>query len=347
MRYTSLGQTDTRVSLICLGTMTWGNQNSEAEAHDQLDFATGRGVNFIDTAEMYPVPPNRSTVFETERIIGNWLRRRPDRDQLVIATKAVGRSPMDWLRPDGETPRANRDQLRYAVEGSLRRLQTEVIDLYQLHWPDRPANYFGKLGYAYRADDEATPIHRTLEALSELVDEGRVRHIGISNETAWGTMTWLRLAREHGLARVVSIQNPYSLLNRSFEVGLAEIAHEEQVGLLAYSPLGFGMLTGKYARGEQPPGARLTLFPEYQRYRGDRAVQASEAYCALATRHGLIPAQMALAWVNRRSFLTSTIIGATTLAQLEQNIDSIHVDLEPDVLAGIEEIHERYTYPAP
>lgn len=346
MKYRKLGRTDIDISLLCLGTMTWGQQNTIHEAHQQLDYATERGINFIDTAEMYPVPPRAETTHRTEEYIGSWLAEQ-SREDLVIATKVVGRSQMDWFRPNGKFPTATKEQIRYAVEGSLRRLHTDYIDLYQIHWPDRPTNFFGKLAYRHQEDAGAAPIEDSLRALAELVEEGKIRHIGLSNETPWGIMKFLQLAEKHDLPRVVSVQNPYSLLNRSFEVGCSEVAIREQVGLLAYSPLGFGMLTGKYDGDTWPDNARLSMFENYDRYTGSKSRAAAEAYNKLAREASLTPAQMALAWVNSRDFLTANIIGATTMKQLEENIDSVHVSLEDDLVEKIEDIHVQFTYPAP
>ncbi len=348
MEYRKLGHTDLQVSLICLGTMTWGEQNSQEEAHEQLDYALAHGVNFVDTAEMYPVPPRAETQGRTEAYLGEWLARRGNRQRVILATKVSGRSDAqgDWRHLRGG-PRLSRDHIRQAVRDSLRRLQTDYIDLYQVHWPERTTNFFGQLGYRHRDQDDLVPIGETLEALTELVREGLVRHIGVSNETPWGVMQYLGEAERRGLARIVGIQNPYNLLNRSFEVGLAEMAIRERVGLLAYSPLAMAMLTGKYAGGARPPGARLTLFERFQRYSGPQAVAASEAYVELARRHGMDPGAMALAFVNGRDFVTSNIIGATNLSQLSANIESADMRLSEEVLAGIEEIHRRYSNPAP
>lgn len=340
-----LGRTDLSVSLICLGTMTWGQQNSEQDAFAQLDYAVGQGINFIDTAEMYPVPPKAETQGLTETYLGNWLKARGRRDDLVIASKVAGPgNGLDYLRGG---PRLTREHIHAAVDDSLKRLQTDYIDLYQVHWPDRNTNFFGKLGYKHQADEQATPIEETLDALAELVRAGKVRHIGLSNETPWGVSQYLNLAERKGGPRIASIQNPYNLLNRTFEVGLAEIAQREDAGLLAYSPLGFGVLSGKYLDGQQPEGARLTLFSRFSRYNAEQVQKATRAYVDLAREHGLSPAQMALAYVNSRPFLTSNIIGATTLAQLEENIASVRVDLSEEVLEAIEAIHRVYTFPAP
>ncbi len=346
MKYSPLGNTGIEVSRICLGTMTFGEQNSEAEAHSQLDAAVAAGINFIDTAEMYPVPPRAETYGLTERYIGSWLRARGGRDRIVLATKVMG--PSEDLRyvRDGST-RLDRRNIEAAVEASLARLGTDYIDLYQLHWPDRRNNRFGQLGYCHNPDDQEVPLEETLEALAALVAAGKVRHIGVSNETPWGVMRLLQLATQHGLPRIVSIQNPYNLLNRSFEVGLAEIAHREAVGLLAYSPLGFGVLSGKYLDGQRPAGARLSRFERFKRYTRETAQAPIRAYVALAREHGLDPAQMALAYVNSRSFLTSTVIGATDLQQLAANIASIDLELPAGVLAAIEAIHTSQPNPCP
>ncbi|MGH8441996.1 MAG: NADP(H)-dependent aldo-keto reductase [Nevskiaceae bacterium] len=339
-----LGRTGLGVGVVGLGTMTWGEQNTEREAHEQLDFAVGEGVNFIDAAEMYPVPPKAETQGRTEQYLGSWLKARGRRDRLIVATKVTGPSDMPWLRGG---PHPSREQIRAALESSLRRLQTDYVDLYQVHWPDRSTNFFGRLGYEHRDGEHAVPIEETLEALAQLVKEGKIRHVGVSNETPWGLAEYLRLARDQGWPRVASIQNPYNLLNRSFEVGLAEFAHREQVGLLAYSPLAFGVLSGKYLGGARPAGARLTLFSRFQRYAGERVERAVAAYAALARKHGLQPAQMALAYVFSRPFLASGLIGATTMAQLRENLAAATLALPPDVVAGIESIHRDHTHPAP
>ncbi|MCK8516705.1 NADP(H)-dependent aldo-keto reductase [Methylonatrum kenyense] len=344
MEYRPLGTSGIDVSALCLGTMTWGEQNTEAEAHEQLDYAVSRGINFIDAAEMYPVPPKAETQGLTEQYIGSWLKGRQDRDKLVIATKIAGPG-LDTVR-DGES-RFTASQLREAVDGSLRRLQTDYIDLYQLHWPARNANYFGKLGYQPARNDLLTPIEETLETLDALVREGKILNIGLSNETAWGVMRFLHLAETRGWPRVQSVQNPYNLLNRSYEVGLAEVSHRERCGLLAYSPLGFGVLSGKYLDGRQPAGARLTLFTRFQRYLNDAGQQATAAYVKLARDAGLDPAQMALAFVTSRPFLSSNIIGATTMEQLKSNIDSAELELTGDVLEGIDAIHAERSNPCP
>ena len=346
MEYRKLGNTGIDVSVICLGTMTFGEQNSAVEGFEQLDYAVGQGVNFIDTAELYAIPPRAETYGKTEEIVGNWLKARGRRDQLVLASKICGPGEgwIDHIRA-GKS-RFDRNNIETALNASLKRLQTDYLDLYQLHWPERKTNFFGRLGYEYQ-EDSFTPVEETLQVLAEQVRAGKVRSIGLSNETPWGVMKFLEAAERLGLPRVVSVQNPYSLLNRSFEIGLAEIAHREDTGLLAYSPLGFGVLSGKYLMGKRPQGARLSLWPDYSRYSNDQAVRATQAYVDLAQGHSLKPAQMALAFVNSRSFTTATIIGATHMEQLHENIASIDLQLPQSVLEGIEAIHTRYPNPSP
>jgi aryl-alcohol dehydrogenase-like predicted oxidoreductase len=345
MEYRKLGKTSLDVSKICLGTMTWGEQNSEAEAHEQLDAALAAGVNFIDTAEMYPVPPKAETQGLTEQYLGTWLKKQQQRDKLVIASKVVGRSEnMTYLR-DG--PRLNARQIKQACEASLKRLQTDYLDLYQIHWPERKANFFGQLGYQHQDDEQAISIEETLQACDELVKEGKVRYLGISNETPWGLHEYLRLSDEQQLPRIQSIQNPYNLLNRTFEVGLAEMALREQVGLLAYSPLGFGVLSGKYLNQAKPAGARLTLYERFQRYTSPLAEKTTARYVQLAQDFGLDPAQMALAFVTQRPFVTSNIIGATTLEQLQNNLASASISLTQEQLDAIEHLHLEQPNPCP
>lgn len=345
MQYHTLGGSDLKVSAICLGTMTFGEQNTEQDAHRQLDIAVEAGVNYIDTAEMYPVPPRGPTQGRTESYIGTWLQRHGRRDDLVITTKVAGPSAaMRYLR-DKEL-RLDRYNVRKALEDSLQRLQTDYVDLYQIHWPDRKTNYFGQLGYQ-RTQDDSVPIQETLHALSELVSAGKIRHVGISNETPWGVMSYLHIAEQEGWPRIVSIQNPYNLLNRTFEIGLAEIVHRENIGLMAYSPLGFGVLSGKYLNGARPKDSRLQRFTRFNRYTNPQGESATAAYTELAKRYDLDPAQMALAFVNSRPFITATIIGATTAEQLQSNLASIDVKLSDEVLKEIDVIHERQPNPCP
>ncbi|HIG07921.1 MAG TPA: NADP(H)-dependent aldo-keto reductase [Methylococcaceae bacterium] len=347
MKYNQLGQTELRVSELCLGTMTFGEQNTEQQGHDQLDRALDYGINFIDTAEMYAIPPRAETFGQTETIIGRWFRARKNRDRVVLATKVIGKADdfMPYVR--GGMTRLNKHNIELALNDSLMRLNTDVIDLYQIHWPDRNTNFFGRLGYQHQPDDSAASIEETLSVLNTLVASGKVRAIGVSNETAWGAMEYIRLSSEGVGPRIASIQNPYNLLNRSYEVALAEVSHQETVGLLAYSPLAFGVLSGKYLANQQPDHARLTLFPSYQRYSNTVALKATKAYVDLAKEAGLVPSQMALAYVNSRSFVAATIIGATTLAQLQENIASTEVHLSDDVIAAIDAIHQRWPNPCP
>ena len=340
-----LGNSDLAVTTICLGTMTFGQQNSEAEAHAQLDYALGQGVNFIDCAEMYPVPSRAETSGLTERYVGAWLKRQA-RDRIVLASKATGPGrTFEWIR-DGQlnfTP-AN---LQRALEGSLQRLQTDYLDLYQLHWPDRNTPIFGN--YHFQPDQEraTVPLQETMAALAAFIRAGKIRHWGLSNETPWGLMTALRLADEQGLPRPVSVQNAYNLINRTWENGLSEIGFRENVSLLAYSPLAFGLLSGKYLHDPKTPG-RVTLFAGFAaRYSKPNTAAAVAAYAELAHRHGLTPAQLALAFAYQRWCVGSTIIGATTMAQLRENLSAAQVKLSAEVLGEIERIHLRFPNPAP
>jgi aryl-alcohol dehydrogenase-like predicted oxidoreductase len=348
MKYLQLGKTDIKVSNIALGTMTWGEQNSEADAHQQLDYAFDAGVTLIDTAEMYPVPPKQETQGLTERYIGTWLKKSGKRDKIILATKAAGPARMthnpQYVRNGHNS--FDRKGLTEAIHDNLERLQTDYIDLYQLHWPDRSVNIFGVREYQHPVNEATTPIEETLSILAEFVKAGKIRHIGVSNETPWGLSQFLRASEKLNLPRIVSIQNPYSLLNRSFEIALSEFSHQEQIGLLAYSPLAFGVLSGKYLNGARPADGRLTLFSRFTRYAAPQVATAAQAYVELARKHGLDPAQMALAYVNTRPFLTSNIIGATTMAQLKSNLGSLDLVLNESVLKGIEEIHARQPNPA-
>ncbi|APQ17097.1 aldo/keto reductase [Maribacter hydrothermalis] len=346
MIYTKLPHTEIEVSKLCLGTMTWGNQNTETEGHEQINFAIDKGINFFDTAELYPIPAHKDRYAATEKIIGNWFKKNGNREDIILASKIAGKAEMTkFIRTTGFT----RESIISAVEGSLERLQTDYIDIYQLHWPDRSTNYFGQRGFKHDITDYwEDNIHQVLETLRDLIREGKIRHVGVSNETPWGMMRFLEESKVHGtLPRTITVQNPYSLLNRLFEVGMAEISAREQVGLLAYSPLGFGVLSGKYLGDRLPEGSRLSLFPQYNRYVSETAVAATKKYFELAQANGLTLAQMALSFVNSRSFVTSTIIGATTMRQLEENIGSIDVNLTDDILKDIKEIHNLIPNPAP
>jgi aryl-alcohol dehydrogenase-like predicted oxidoreductase len=346
MRYRQLGRTGLKVSELCLGTMTFGEQNSEAEGHAQMDCAVDCGINMFDAAEIYPVPPKRETQGRTESIIGTWLARQKKRDKVHVATKIAGRGTADWLRKDRSSSRQSPAQIREAVEASLKRLRTDYIDLYQLHWPDRPMRVFQGLEYVH-LDGDAHPIPEILGALAELVREGKLRFIGLSNETPWGLMTFLKAADEHGLPRIVSIQNAYNLVNRTFEIGLSEVAQRENVSLLGYSPLGQGYLTGKYEGGALPPGSRKTLFNRLGRYEKGNGPKAISAYVALARKHGLDPAQMAIAFAVSRPFVTSTIIGATALEQLKTDIAATELKISDNLLEDINQIHLDYSNPCP
>jgi len=344
MEYRQLGSSDLRVSALCLGTMTYGEQNSEQDAHAQLDLAMAHGVNFIDTAEMYPVAPREQTQGRTERYIGSWLKHQP-RDRLIIASKIAGPARgFSWIR---NGPRINREQLNAAVNSSLLRLQTDYLDLYQIHWPDRYVPMFGATRYDVTQERDSVPIAEQLLALAELVKAGKIRHIGLSNETPWGVSEFIRCAESLDLPRIISIQNSYHLMNRTFESGLAEVCHHAEVGLLAYSPLAFGHLTGKYLADPHARG-RITLFPGFgQRYQKINVPAASAAYVRIAQQAGLIPAQMALAYARTRWFTGSVILGATTLAQLKENLDSHAVTLSAEVLEEIEAVYKLYPDPAP
>jgi aryl-alcohol dehydrogenase-like predicted oxidoreductase len=326
--------------------MTWGRQNTEAEGHEQMDYAFDQGVNFFDTAELYPIPANPDRYADTEKIMGSWFKKNGKRDKIILASKIAGKAEFaKFIRTTG----FKKDSLIEAVNGSLQRLQTDYLDLYQLHWPERSTNYFGKRGYKHDISDFwQDNIHQVLETLRDLIKEGKIRHVGLSNETPWGTMRFLEESKVHeNLPRMITIQNPYSLLNRQFEVGLSEISIREKIGLLAYSPLGFGVLSGKYLGGMKPANARITLFPAYRRYSNENALNATQKYQDLAKDHELSLTQMALAFVTSRPFLTSTIIGATSMEQLKENIGSIDVQLNEEVLNGIESIHNEIPDPSP
>ena len=345
MKYNKLGSSELSVSEICLGTMTWGEQNSETEAHQQLDYAISRGINFVDAAEMYPVPPKAETQGRTEAYLGSWLKQQR-RDKVIIATKitAQGRG-FGWVR--GGPGLIGKKSIQQALDGSLKRLQTDYVDLYQIHWPDRYLPLFGNIFYDPSQERDTASIEEQLEAFADFVKAGKIRYIGLSNESAWGVLEFVRLARTKGLPMVASIQNAYSLLNRSYEAGLSEVTRREGIPLLAYSPLGFGHLSGKYLNGARPAGARLTRFPPFgQRYDKPNVMPAVAAYAELARKANLSAATLAIAFVRGRWFCASTIIGATTMAQLEENIDAAGVALPDEALAEIDAIHLRYSNPA-
>ena len=344
MKYSYLPSTEIKVSKICLGTMTFGNQNSEHEAFEQMDYALDKGVNFFDTAELYPVPATPQLYADTEKIIGKWMKERKNRDQIVLATKIAG--PGDYTKHI-RTTGFSKNSIISAVDGSLNRLKTDYIDLYQLHWPERVTNTFGKRGFNASFDDNwKENFQSVLESLKTLILAGKIRTIGLSNENPWGFMKYLELSKNN-LPKTITIQNPYSLLNRLFEVGNAEICTRENVGLLAYSPLGFGVLSGKYLDGKIPKDSRLSLFPNLSRFSGENSMRATEFYNEIAKKHEMSLTQMSLSFVNSRSFVTSNIIGASKLSQLKENIESINIDLSEDVLSEIEKVHNMIPNPAP
>jgi aryl-alcohol dehydrogenase-like predicted oxidoreductase len=347
MIYSKLGHTDIEVSKICLGTMTFGEQNTESEAHDQLNFSLENGVNFIDTAEMYPVPPNAKTQGLTEKYIGSWLKKSNNRHNVIIASKVTGPAPdFSYIRNSLKIDKKNIEQ---AIIKNLQRLNTDYIDLYQLHCPQRQTTYFGQLNYKYSREninEIIDNLNESYETLNNLMRSGKIRSIGLSNDTSWGAMKFLEISKEKSFEKVVSIQNPYSLLNRSYEINMAEIAEMENIKLLAYSPLGFGMLTGKYINNK-PKNSRLSLFNRFDRYSNKNSKNATIEYVEIAKKYNISPTQLALAFVNQQPFVASNIIGATNLSQLEENINSINVTLDEEILSEIESIHSNQPNPAP
>lgn len=344
MKYTNLPNTDIKVSKICLGTMTWGEQNTEAEGHQQIELALDKGVNFLDTAEMYAVPARPETQGKTEEIIGTWLNKTKRRDEIVLASKIAG--PGEQVAHIRENLDYSKEALEDALDKSLKRLQTDVIDIYQLHWPERQTNFFGKRGFTLDEDEAwKENFKEVLSNLQYFVKKGKIKYIGLSNETPYGLMRFLEESKKD-LPRVLTVQNPYNLLNRKDEIGLTEILHREKVGYLPYSPLGMGVLTGKHLDGIKK-NSRLDLFPQYKRYSGEQAVQATREYSEIAKKHGLSFAQMSLAFINQQPFVTSNIIGATSLDQLAENIGSIDLELSSEILEEINAVHERIPNPAP
>ena len=347
MIYSNLGHTNIKVSKICLGTMTYGEQNTEKEAHEQLNFALESGVNFVDTAEMYPVPPKQKTQGLTEKYIGSWLKKYKKRQEVILATKVTGPAlDFSYIR---NPLRIDKKNIESAIMENLKRLGTDYIDLYQIHWPQRQTNYFGQLDYIYSNENKneiIDNIYESYETLNKLVTSGKVRAIGLSNDTAWGAMKFLEIAKEKSFSKIVSIQNPYSLLNRLYEINMAEVAEMENVKLLAYSPLGFGILTGKYIN-KKPENARLTIWNRFDRYSNKNSKNATLQYVEIAKKYDLTPTQLALSFVNQQPFVASNIIGATNLSQLKENIESININLGEDVLKEIEAIHSNQPNPAP
>ena len=344
MKYRKLGVTEEELSVICLGTMTWGEQNTEAEGHAQMSYALDHGVNFFDTAELYAVPARAETSGKTEEIIGTWFKKTGKRDKVFLATKIAGPGP--YTAHIRKADDYSTESLLEAVDGSLKRLQTDVIDLYQIHWPARPTNFFGKRGYFHR-DGWEDNIGMILDTLQQIITSGKVRYIGISNETPWGMMTYLKHSAAKGLPRIMSIQNPYSLLNRTYETGLAEMSVREKVGLLAYSPMAFGRLSGKYIEGKDTPSSRINKFSRMSRYSSDNSLSATQKYYDIAKANGWSLAQMSLAWVNQQSFVTSNIIGASSVEQLKENIDSINLEIPKEIVKEINAVHEAIPNPAP
>ena len=346
MKFKKLSKTDIDVSLICLGTMTWGEQNSQEEAFEQMNYSVENGINFFDTAELYAVPPKAETYSKTETMIGNWFQEKKNRDQIILATKISGPG-LTWIRGGGM--QYNQESISKAIEGSLKRLQTDYIDLYQLHWPERTTNFFSKLGYRHdQKEEEWNSFESILTILKKFVEQGKIRHIGLSNETPYGLTKYLNLSEALNLPRVVSVQNPYSLVNRTYEVGMAEISIRDQAGLLAYSPLGFGVLSGKYLNNQMPEGSRLKLFGNsFPRYQGTRTSKAVQEYFHIAKKHNLSLTQMSLAFVNQQEFVTSNIIGATTIDQLKENIESVNIVLDQEVFKEINAVHHENPNPAP
>ena len=345
MKYTTLPNADIQVSKICLGTMTFGQQNTEAEGHAQMDYALEQGVNFFDTAEMYSVPARQETYGSTERILGTWFQKTGNRDKVVLASKIAGPNPnFTYMREKNDFSPAS---IQYALDKSLERLQTDYIDLYQLHWPERKTNFFGQRGFKVQDDAWEDNIHAVLETLNGFIQQGKIKHIGLSNETPWGIMRFLEESKYHNLPRIKTVQNPYSLLNRLYENGSAEIGIRENVGLLAYSPMAFGVLSGKFLTGEAHPNARINLFPQFSRYNSEQSAAATRLYHEIAQQNGLTLTQLALAFIEQQPFVTSTIIGATTMEQLKENIDTINVTLSEELLQAIDAVQAKIPDPAP
>ena len=345
MKYTTLPNTDVKVSKICLGTMTWGEQNSESEGHQQMDYALEQGVNFFDTAELYSIPARKDTYGRTEEIIGSWFQKTGHRDKVVLASKIAGPGAYTaHIRKSGFSKKA----ILEAVEGSLQRLKTDYIDLYQLHWPERGVNCFGVRNYPFKTSTREAENHlEILETLQSLIQQGKILHVGLSNETPWGTMKYLQTSEQYNLPRMRTIQNSYSLLHRTYEIGMSEVSLRENIGLLVYSPLAFGVLSGKYLGGEKPVDSRVALFPNYNRYSSIQSEKAVLKYKKIAEKHQMTLTELSLAFVNQLPFVTSNIIGATKMSQLQENIGSIHIELSQQILDEIEQVHSMIPNPAP
>ena len=346
MNYKKLGSTDVDVSTICLGTMTWGEQNSKADGFEQMDYAIDNGVNFWDTAEIYAIPMREETYGETENIIGEWFKKTKKRDKVILATKVSGPTSKEYIRGGGSS--YDKKSMSEALEKSLKRMQTDYIDLYQLHWPERNTNFFGKQGYEHDSNEKNwIAFEEILENLKKFVDEGKIRYVGLSNETAWGLAKCLELSKLKNLPKMMAVQNPYNLLNRTYEVGLAEISVREQSGLLAYSPLAFGYLTGKYRNNNMPKGSRIDLFKDFTRYNNENSIKAIEEYYKISQKFNLDFAQMSIKFCEIQPFVTSVIIGATTMQQLKTNVESVNVKLNNEIINEINEVQKIYPNPCP
>ena len=346
MNYKKLGSTDVDVSTICLGTMTWGEQNSKADGFEQMDYAIDNGVNFWDTAEIYAIPMREETYGETENIIGEWFKKTKKRDKVILATKVSGPTSKEYIRGGGCS--YDKKSMSEALEKSLKRMQTDYIDLYQLHWPERNTNFFGKQGYEHDSNEKNwIAFEEILENLKKFVDAGKIRYVGLSNETAWGLAKCLELSKLKNLPKMMAVQNPYNLLNRTYEVGLAEISVREQSGLLAYSPLAFGYLTGKYRNNNMPKGSRIDLFKDFTRYNNENSIKAIEEYYKISRKFNLDFAQMSIKFCEIQPFVTSVIIGATTMQQLKTNVESVNVKLNNEIINEINEVQKIYPNPCP
>jgi len=345
MKFKKLGTTDLNVSLICLGTMTWGTQNTEKDAFEQMDYSLSEGVNFFDTAELYSVPPNSDSYGKTEVMIGNWFEKRKNREKIILASKVAGPG-CSWIRGGGNN--FDEKSIGKAIDGSLKRLKTDYIDLYQLHWPERSTNYFGKRDYTVDSDEgEWNSFESVLEALEKFIQSGKIRYIGMSNETPYGLSKYIELSKNKKLPRMMSVQNPYNLVNRTYEIGMAEISIRERCGLLVYYPLATGALSGKYRNGKMPKNSRQALFKGWERHLNPLAMKAYEEYYKLAKESNMTMAELAQAFVNTRPFVTSNIIGATTMEQLKENIDSVNIELSDEILNKIDVIHNNNPNPSP
>ena len=345
MKFKKLGNTDLDVSLICLGTMTWGTQNTEKDAFEQMDYSVSKGVNFFDTAEIYSVPPTSDSYGKTEVMIGNWFEKRKNRDKIILASKVAGPG-CDWIRGGGNN--FDEKKIGEAIDGSLKRLKTDYIDLYQLHWPERSTNFFGRRDYSYNnKEGEWNSFENILDALGKYIKSGKIRYIGMSNETPYGLSRYLEISKNKDAPRMMSVQNPYSLVNRTYEIGMSEISIRQKCGLLVYYPLAAGALSGKYRNGEMPKKSRMALFKGWERHLNPLAMRAYDEYYKLAKDFNLTMVQLAQSFVNSRPFVTSNIIGATTMEQLKENIDSVNIDFTDEMMERVDKIHNENPNPSP